>query len=63
MQYPFLNNISMKINRVVGLLLFLLLGQVLLRDIFSAVSRTVVATMETVEVASETVTYAMQAGK
>jgi len=46
----------MKINRMIGLLIFLFIAQFLLKDVFHAVSRTTVAALETVETASKVTT-------
>lgn len=50
----------MKINRMIGLLIFLFVAQILLHDVFSATSRAIVSTMGTVEVASQTVTHTLE---
>jgi len=50
----------MKINRVVGLLIFLFVGQLVLGEVFTAVFKSIVATMGTIETASNTATVLMQ---
>ncbi len=49
----------MRINRAIGLIIFLLIAKVLLADVFVAFSRSIVATMGTVETASQTATATM----
>lgn len=50
----------MKVLRAVGLILFLAFANVLLGDVVRSVSRTAVATLETIETASHTATAQMQ---
>jgi hypothetical protein len=49
----------MRINRAIGLLIFLVVAHVLLSDMFGAVSRAFVSTMQTFETASQTATLEM----
>ena len=51
---------GMKIFRAVGLLIFLFFAQVVVGEMFRAVSSAVVATLETLETASHTATVQLQ---
>lgn len=53
----------MRINRAVGFIIFLLVGRILLRDVFSATSEAIIAVMHTVGIASETMAHKMQEEK
>ncbi len=49
----------MRINRAVGLIIFLLVAEVLFSEVLHAVSGAIVSTMQTVETASQTASVEM----
>lgn len=50
----------MKINRVVGLMLFIFLANLLMGDVVRAFSKTLIATLGTVEHAANTATVGLE---
>jgi hypothetical protein len=50
----------MKINRAIGVALFLFLAHVLMGDVMRSISRTLIATLGTVETAAQTATIRLE---